>query len=463
MTSGALSVDQYFEEPPQRRISLTGTISPQPSVSYPTQAYSSVYTALPIRRASRVADLPSPQPHSLERVLPGLALSGKQAAHQIDSPEHVPLSPPSSRASLWDMSPTSADQQTWIRESTSGGSPLSAPDKSWTFPAAVESHEHLITVKAITPPPSLSPVLLPTKTNIKHRQPPKSDFALWVGNLPSRPCLQELCDVFASPDILSVYLIQRTGCAFVNFRTKAGLDTAVEMFYKRGGSIRDQKLMIKKKCEDDSKPSGSKNSKDSGNASPPSTADSPNRYFVCKSLSVADLETAKATCRWSTQMHNAARFNEAFHAAKNVYFLFSANRTASYFGYARMESPIPEEESPPPVCEPVEENTTTVTLTDAILDPETGEERCPPGEIVEDTKRGCLFWQVFDCPEEEAEQEQWTAPCKLKWLSNGTPLPFTQTKHLRNPLNDDKPVKIARDGTEIEPSVGAQLCSLFAS
>ncbi|XP_010768520.1 YTH domain-containing protein 1-like [Notothenia coriiceps] len=40
-------------------------------------------------------------------------------------------------------------------------------------------------------------------------------------------------------------------------------------------------------------------------------------------------------------------------------------------------------------------------------------------------------------------------------------LPFTKTAHLSNPWNEQKPVKIGRDGQEIQPEVGAQLCALF--
>lgn len=37
------------------------------------------------------------------------------------------------------------------------------------------------------------------------------------------------------------------------------------------------------------------------------------------------------------------------------------------------------------------------------------------------------------------------------------PLPFTKTRHLRNPWNADREVKVSRDGTELEPDVGRQL------
>lgn len=40
-------------------------------------------------------------------------------------------------------------------------------------------------------------------------------------------------------------------------------------------------------------------------------------------------------------------------------------------------------------------------------------------------------------------------------------LPFTETEQLRNPLNEDKPVKISRDGQELPPDLGEALVQLF--
>lgn len=38
---------------------------------------------------------------------------------------------------------------------------------------------------------------------------------------------------------------------------------------------------------------------------------------------------------------------------------------------------------------------------------------------------------------------------------------FNMTGHLHNRLNENKPVKISRDGQEVPADVGAQLCQLF--
>lgn len=41
-------------------------------------------------------------------------------------------------------------------------------------------------------------------------------------------------------------------------------------------------------------------------------------------------------------------------------------------------------------------------------------------------------------------------PFKVQWIRTGS-LPFSRVRHLRNPWNADRPVKVSRDGTEVEP------------
>lgn len=40
-------------------------------------------------------------------------------------------------------------------------------------------------------------------------------------------------------------------------------------------------------------------------------------------------------------------------------------------------------------------------------------------------------------------------------------MPFIRTRHLRNPWNANREVKISRDGTEVEPVVGERLLAEF--
>ncbi len=50
-----------------------------------------------------------------------------------------------------------------------------------------------------------------------------------------------------------------------------------------------------------------------------------------------------------------------------------------------------------------------------------------------------------------------TIGCRVRPFNLG----FQQTEHLHNPLNEGKPVKICRDGQELPPDLGAQLCQLI--
>lgn len=54
------------------------------------------------------------------------------------------------------------------------------------------------------------------------------------------------------------------------------------------------------------------------------------------------------------------------------------------------------------------------------------------------------------------EQQAWGQPFKVEWLCTDR-LPFFSTRHLRNPWNQDREIKVSRDGTEVEPGVGQQL------
>jgi hypothetical protein len=42
-------------------------------------------------------------------------------------------------------------------------------------------------------------------------------------------------------------------------------------------------------------------------------------------------------------------------------------------------------------------------------------------------------------------------------------LPFANTRHIKNPFNAGREVKISRDGTELEPSAGEALLAAFSA
>lgn len=55
-----------------------------------------------------------------------------------------------------------------------------------------------------------------------------------------------------------------------------------------------------------------------------------------------------------------------------------------------------------------------------------------------------------------SEQDLWGQPFPVSWIRTER-LPFFRTRHFRNPWNNGREVKVSRDGTELEPSVGQLL------
>lgn len=116
-----------------------------------------------------------------------------------------------------------------------------------------------------------------------------------------------------------------------------------------------------------------------------------------------------------------------------------------------------------------------VDLPKAI--PTEAAEDVPRGRIIDDSARGTIFWEAERDENDTAsdnesettsvrsvdmgeETKVWGKPFKLEWMSTNR-LPFYRTRGLRNPWNSNREVKIARDGTELEPSVGRRLIGLF--
>ncbi|KAK4648765.1 uncharacterized protein QC761_114010 [Podospora bellae-mahoneyi] len=211
------------------------------------------------------------------------------------------------------------------------------------------------------------------------------------------------------------------------------------------------------------------------------------RFFVLKSLTVEDLELSVRTNIWATQSHNEETLNNAFKDSDNVYLVFSANKSGEYFGYARMTSPINDDPAAAIEFAPKAQSSADVDLPKAIATEAT--EFAPKGRIIDDSARGTIFWeadrgdQTPDGGQDEesggsvggdggsvqgveqengvgAESKAWGKPFRLEWLSTAR-LPFYKTRGLRNPWNSNREVKIARDGTELEPSVGRRLIGLF--
>jgi hypothetical protein len=185
-------------------------------------------------------------------------------------------------------------------------------------------------------------------------------------------------------------------------------------------------------------------------------------------------------------------------SADNVYLIFSANKSGEYFGYARMDSAIGDKEAvtktevPEPSSEPQPRQDRMVDIPVTIPTQPTA--TAPKGRIIDDSSRGTIFWEAEHTSDKEgakaegddtsgnvsagetgydstvsgppsaepgsATPQPFGKPFKITWVSTDR-LPFYRTRGLRNPWNANREVKIARDGTEIEPSVGRRLTAMF--
>jgi hypothetical protein len=190
-------------------------------------------------------------------------------------------------------------------------------------------------------------------------------------------------------------------------------------------------------------------------------------FFIMKSLTLQDLESSVRNGIWATQSHNEPRLNQAFDSADKVYLIFSANRSGAYFGYARMVSSI-DGRAVSAGSVPGSHPLASSDSPRSVFTPAT--ETAPRGRIVDDSARGTIFWEAELSSEESAssskELEEGTDgqdlghPFRIEWVSTAQ-LPFYRTRGLRNPWNSNKEVKIARDGTALEPSIGRRLVQMF--
>ncbi|KAJ4983842.1 hypothetical protein SVAN01_10646 [Stagonosporopsis vannaccii] len=340
------------------------------------------------------------------------------------------------------------------------------------------------------------------------RKPKQSGHALWVGNLPPGTTVVSLKDHFsreATKDIESLFLISKSNCAFVNYRTEESCTAAMHRFHdSRFNGVRlvcrlrrssaptsgiptGPSAMVATQQTSVSPPTSPRQDGEATDGLQDKTTESPahqsgdetktvNKYFIVKSLTLQDLELSIRNGIWATQSHNEDILNKAYQSAENVYLIFSANKSGEYFGYARMTSPILEDGSVFMGSAPKPENIMDAPdVPKSIPTPAT--EWAPRGRIIDDSARGTIFWEA-QLSESEGDDEatekveirvdgdspvvaqSWGKPFRVEWLSANR-LPFYRTRGLRNPWNANREVKIARDGTELEPGVGERLIQMF--
>nr|CDS27869.1 RNA directed DNA polymerase (reverse transcriptase) [Hymenolepis microstoma] len=136
------------------------------------------------------------------------------------------------------------------------------------------------------------------------------------------------------------------------------------------------------------------------------------KYFLIKSNNYENVVIAKENNAWSTPVGNEHRLNKAFDESNNVILIFSVRESGKFQGFARIASP------PDPRLK-----------INWVLPP-----RMNPDML--------------------------SHPFRLDWIIKQE-LPFNNVAHLTNSWNEGKPVKIGRDGQEIEPVCGQALCRSF--
>jgi hypothetical protein len=162
--------------------------------------------------------------------------------------------------------------------------------------------------------------------------------------LPTNTSVAELKDHFskgATRDIASVFLISKSNCAFVNYRTEEACDAAVQRFNE--SLFKGLRLVCRQRKASNAgvgAPSGP-SQKDAGRPERRgSTADgvqdkfdevedetetvapraprAKDRFFIVKSLTVQDLEQSVRNGIWATQTHNESTLNEAYEVSAQV-------------------------------------------------------------------------------------------------------------------------------------------------
>jgi RNA recognition motif-containing protein len=167
-----------------------------------------------------------------------------------------------------------------------------------------------------------------------------------VGNLPPGTDVADLKDHFsrgATNSIESVFLISKSNCAFVNYKTESACTAAMTRFHdsrfqgvrlvcrlRRGsaaapGSVHAGPALASTSGEAieqivagdgrSGKQAARPETGDQGTSAEEPSASIPRvpeKYFIVKSLTVEDLEMSVRNGVWATQAHNEANLNKAY-------------------------------------------------------------------------------------------------------------------------------------------------------
>ncbi|GIL47118.1 hypothetical protein Vafri_4025 [Volvox africanus] len=125
------------------------------------------------------------------------------------------------------------------------------------------------------------------------------------------------------------------------------------------------------------------------------------RYFIIRSSTMQNIFISVRVGAWATTRLNDDKLDEAFRKSREVRLLYSVNGSNAFQGYAVMRTPIGKFGRP-------------------------------------------VIWE---------NGKQFGNPFGVEWRVLFE-LPHSETDHIRNPYNDNKPVHIARDGTELPQEQG---------
>lgn len=172
-----------------------------------------------------------------------------------------------------------------------------------------------------------------------------------MGNLPSGTIISDLKDHFskdATKDIESVFLISKSNCAFVNYRSEGACAAAMSRFHdSRFQGVRLVcRLRRNTNVAAPGVPTGpaalmpsvaysqtafeaiQQNREVSSRALEEAAAESTrtgqptlkvaDKYFVLKSLTVEDMELSVRNSIWATQSHNEDTLNKAYEVSNNA-------------------------------------------------------------------------------------------------------------------------------------------------
>jgi hypothetical protein len=133
----------------------------------------------------------------------------------------------------------------------------------------------------------------------------------------------------------------------------------------------------------------------------------PVKYFIMKSVDTKNLAIALSKNIWSTQAHNETKLREAY-KENEVILIFSVNGSGGFQGYARMVSGI--------------------------------------------GSKSCSIW--------EKDSGKWGGLFYLEWICQKE-VQFHKCHGMHNSYNENLPIKVSRDGQELEQAVAYKLCKIL--